>query len=362
VRIEGFDLYRYEVQLKDPTKLKDVTLHRREGILVRLTADDGSEGWGEAAPLPRFSAESLDDATHQLRAMAPLLVGREMPVSLPLPQEIPGAELARLAPSARFGLELALLNLAAAFRGKTLPELLIDRPRDTIPVNGLISGSEERAFASALSMREDGYGAVKLKVGRLEVAEDVEIVRGVGEILGDGVSLRLDANRAWSYEEAVRFAEGISGVRIAYVEEPLAEPSRLADLARGWGLPVALDESLVGIPPGDLAGHPYARAVVLKPTLLGGISRALRFADEAKALGMAPVVSSSYEAGVGTGALVALAATVGGEPAGLDTYRTLAEDVIESPLPLPAPTVDVRATMAAARRVDIAGLEPVPSG
>jgi o-succinylbenzoate synthase len=362
VRIEGFDLHRYEVWLKDPIKLKDASLHRREGVLVRLTADDGSEGWGETAPLPRFSAESLDDATQQLRAMAPLLVGHETPASLSLPREIPRAELVRLAPSARFGLELALLNLVAAFRGKTLPELLTDLPRDTILVNGLISGSREGAFASALSMREDGYGAVKLKVGRLEVAEDVEVVRGMGEILGDGVSLRLDANRAWSYEEALRFAEGISGVRIAYVEEPLAEPSRLADLARGWGLPVALDESLVGMPPGDLAGHPYAGAVVLKPTLLGGVSRALRFANEAKALGMAPVVSSSYEAGVGTGALVALAAAVGGEPAGLDTYRALAEDVIESPLSLPAPTVDVRATMEAARRVDVAGLEPIPLG
>jgi o-succinylbenzoate synthase len=362
VRIEGFDLCRYEVRLKEPIKLKDATLHRREGVLVRLVTDDGSEGWGEAAPLPGFSAESLHDATQQLRATASPLMGREMPANRSLLHDVPLPELEHLAPSARFGLELALLNLAAAFQGKTLPELLTDRPQDTIPVNGLISGSRESVFASALSMRKNGYGVVKLKVGRLEVAEDVEVVRGVGEILGDGVSLRLDTNRAWGFDEAVRFAEGVSGVRIAYVEEPLAEPSCLADLARGWGLPVALDESLVGMSPGGLAGHPYARAVVLKPTLLGGVSRALRFANEAKALGMAPVVSSSYEAGVGTGALVALASAVGGEPAGLDTYRALAEDVLESPLPLPAPMVDVRATMVAARGVDVARLEPVSLG
>ena len=362
MRIEGFDLYRYEARLKDPIKLKGATLHRREGVLVRLTADDGSEGWGEAAPLPGFSTEGLDDATQQLRAMAAPLTGSEMPANLSLLHYPPLSELGHLAPSARFGLELALLNLAVAFQVKTLPELLTDRPQDTIPVNGLLSGSREDVFASALSMREGGYGAVKLKIGRREVAEDVEAVRGVAEILGDGVSLRLDTNRAWGFDEAVRVAEGISGVRIAYVEEPLAEPSRLADLARGWGLPVALDESLVGMPPGGLAGHPYAGAVVLKPTLLGGVSRALRFANEAKALGMAPVVSSSYEAGVGTGALVALASAVGWEPAGLDTYRALAEDVLESPLPLPAPRVDVRATIDAARGVDVARLEPVSLG
>jgi O-succinylbenzoate synthase len=79
----------------------------------------------------------------------------------------------------------------------------------------------------------------------------------------------------------------------------------------------------------------------------------------AKALGMAAILSSSYEGGVGIGALVALAASVGEEPAGLDTYRALAEDVIEAPLPLPAPSVDVREAVEAARAVDVGRLLPV---
>jgi len=141
-------------------------------------------------------------------------------------------------------------------------------------------------------------------------------------------------------------------VRVEYVEEPLAEPGRLGELAGMWGLPVALDESLVGMGPEDLGGHRYVRAVVLKPTLLGGLYRTLRFAEEAKALGIKAVISSSYESGVGTGALVALAAAVGDEPVGLDTYRRLAEDVIEVPLDLPAPFVNVRGATEAARRVD----------
>ena len=103
------------------------------------------------------------------------------------------------------------------------------------------------------------------------------------------------------------------------------------------------------------------RAVVLKPTLLGGLYRTLRFAEEAKALGIKAVISSSYESGVGTGALVALAAAVGDEPVGLDTYRRLAEDVIEVPLDLPAPFMDVRRATEAARRVDPRKIE-APSG
>ena len=114
--------------------------------------------------------------------------------------------------------------------------------------------------------------------------------------------------------------------------------------------------------PEDLGLHAYARAVVLKPTLLGGVSRALGLAAAAKTSGMVPVLSSSYEAGVGTGALVALAASVGEEPAGLDTYRALAEDVLGAPLPLSAPAVAVRETMQAARVVDVGRLLPVSVG
>ena len=359
MRIAGLDLYRYDLPLSEPVTLKDATLHRREGVLIRLTADDGSEGWGEASPLSGFSSENLKGTIEELRATGLYLSDCELTGNPPEPDDTPFPEPTSLTPSARFGLEVALLNLRAAYRGDTLPDLLTDDPAKTVDTNGLISGSMERVLAEASSMAEEGYRAVKLKVGRRDISEDVEVVLKVGEVLG-GVSLRLDANRAWGFDEALEFSRGISGTHIEYVEEPLAVPVRLAELAREWGLPVALDESLVGMEPEDLERHAYARAVVLKPTLLGGVSRALRLAEGATALSMATVLSSSYEVGVGMGALVALAAAVGEVPAGLDTYRALAEDVIEAPLPLPAPTVDVRETMEAARKVDAGRLESIP--
>jgi O-succinylbenzoate synthase len=353
------DLYRYSIPCREPVTLKDATLHLREGALIRLTADDGSVGWGEAAPLPGFSPEGLEGTVEQLRATVPELVGREMPRNLALPYSSPLSEQVHLPPSARFGLEVAILNLRAASRRETLPDLLTDRPAKTIYTNGLLSGSVEKVLTEASSMEEAGYRAVKLKVGRRKVYEDAELVRRVGEILGGGVSLRLDANRAWGFGEALEFARGISGVRVEYVEEPLAEPWRMAELAREWGLPVALDESLIGMGPEDLGLHPYVEAVVLKPTLLGGVSRAWDLAERATGVGVAAVLSSSYEGGVGMGALVGLAAAVGEVPVGLDTYRALAGDVINPPLPLPAPAVDVLETMEAARMVDVGCLRPV---
>ncbi|HEV2743321.1 MAG TPA: o-succinylbenzoate synthase [Rubrobacter sp.] len=359
MRIAGFDLYRYDLALSEQVTLKGITLHRREGALIRMTSEDGHEGWGEAAPLPNFSTETLKDTIDQLRVTAPKLLGREMPAYPSKTEYRPFLRLTSLTPSAGFGLDVALLHLWAACRRESLPGLLADDPAKSVYTNGLISGSMERGLAEAISMSKAGYRAVKLKVGSRRVYEDVEFVRSVGEALGEGVSLRLDANRAWGYGEALEFARGISGTRIEYVEEPLSAPARLGELRREWGLPVALDESLVGMGLEDLGRHAYAGAVVLKPTLLGGVSRVLGLAERAKALGMAAVVSSSYEGGVGMGALVALAASVGEEPAGLDTYRALAEDVLDAPLPIPAPIVDVREAMEAAGTVDVGRLLPV---
>ena len=98
---------------------------------------------------------------------------------------------------------------------------------------------------------------------------------------------------------------------------------------------------------------------MLKPTLLGGISRTLRLAELALCLGVTPVVSSTYESGVGTAALVALAAGIGDQeiPAGLDPYRRLAGDVLETTLDLPAPGVGVRETAEASHRVDVRRLK-----
>jgi O-succinylbenzoate synthase len=347
VKLSGFNLYRYELPFSEPLELKGTLLRYREGLLLELQVDEGGEiGWGEVSPLPGFSRESLEEAAEQSRDLASSVMGREVTDDWLAPDGDFSRELDSmgLAPSARFGFELALWNLCAASRGSSLPELITPSPRATVAVSALISGPPETALQEARRALTAGYEAVKLKVGGRPVEEDVELVRAVREELCDAVALRLDANRAWSLEEAARFAGGTSGLRLEYVEEPLADPTLLAAFVRDHGVAVALDESLVGMEPEALEDHAYARAVVLKPTLLGGISRTLRFAGLASRLGAKPVISSAYETGVGTAALLALAAGVGDEdvPAGLDTYRRLAEDVLNPPLDLPAPSVDVR--------------------
>jgi len=208
---------------------------------------------------------------------------------------------------------------------------------------------EERLWA-------DGYRTLKLKVGRRSVSADVERVHTLAEAVGAEGQIRLDANRAWSVGEAERFADALGDVPLEYVEEPLADPSALSELAGRTGMPVALDETTRERTPDDLASFAPIAAVVLKPTLLGGIRTVRRWAAAARDQDAVPVVTGAYESGVGVRMLAALTAALTDAPAGLLTYDRLGDDVLRPRLSM-GPTV--RVADAYDSVVDEARLTPI---
>jgi O-succinylbenzoate synthase len=368
MRIASADLYRYALPLSPP--LDGPEGGTRRGVLMRLETDDGAVGWGDAAPLPGFSPESTREAADQMQALARSLSGATVSLSrrrasLAKALKKVWAERSgpgRWAPSVRFAVEGAIAEAGAAASGRSTPALLGPEPRPTVSVNALVTAADEDAETAAERIREDGYRAVKVKVGRGDPTYEAAGVRVLSDRLGPGVSLRLDANRAWRLDEATAFADEIRSVPVEYVEEPLAEPSpdRLRDFERQTGLPVALDETTREVHPDRLSAYRFARALVLKPTLIGGLRPALRFAGAAERYGMTPVVSAAFESGVGHRLLAALAATLGSGdvPAGLSTYRRLRTDVLSPRPALAEPTIDVEALFAlGAASVDVTDLE-----
>lgn len=339
------ELFRYRLPLTGPIALRHATLSERTGFLIRLT-DDGEEAWGEAAPLAGFSRETEAEVLDSLKALR-------------ASGDVGETALGAHPSSARFAVECAVLDLQAKREGKTMAEALRPHPAPQLALNALVTTSGEEAVEEVHRLFEAGYRAVKLKVGRSGVEDDIRTVQCIQLGLSVDVKLRLDANRAWSFEEALRVAAGIDSTAIEYVEEPLAEPECFGELVRSTGMPVALDESLVGLKPEDLSDHSYARAIVLKPSIGGGLQWATQMARKAKELGMTPVVSNAFESGVGLRAHVALAAAVAPAPAGLSTYHHLADDVYSERLPLEGPAVDV-AEILAPRTPDLHKLERIP--
>ena len=354
MRIVAADAFLYRLPLVEPLALPSGTHTERRGVLLRLTADDGAEGWGEAAPLPGYSPDTLDDVLAELPAVlrvyrerTAVVTRRGGSVEGPGVRRPAGRGERPFPPSLRTAEAQAQDDLLARVQGETLAQVALravvgprpSAPAETVQLNALLTAPDPERTAQ---VRAAGYLAVKLKVGRQSPEADAEAVRRLAEAL-PGVALRLDANRAWSFAQAVRFADAIGDTPVEYVEEPLSDWRRLPDI--GARLPYALDETLR-----DLTGRHRrlvrdAAAFVVKPTVgavgAGSVPGLRRHAPATPV-----VVSSVFESGVGMRHLVALAAALGETPAGLDTYRQLAGDVLARPLPISGPTVTVADVLA----------------
>jgi o-succinylbenzoate synthase len=324
-------LFRYALPLRRPVQLGPVRLSHREGLLLRLRTKGGGSGWGEIAPLPGFSRETMAEALSELQQWR--TAGH--------PEAYPFVSKA-----AMHGVEQATEeSFGRAASG--------DR-HSWVDLNALVTGSADQVVEQTEAAVACGYRAVKLKVGGRAPDEDVRIVRRVAAITGSVAALRLDANRAWTLQEAKAFLEGVGDLAIEYIEEPLREPASLFELAAVSSVPLALDETLREDPARWRDLLAVVSVVVLKPMLMGGRAATLAVATEAAGHGAMPVLSSAFESGVGMRNLVRMAteAPFAGVPSGLDTYNLLADDVLSERLPIYGPGFDAERMLASPPTID----------
>ena len=250
---------------------------RRSGVLLR-----GAAGWGEFSPFPDYDA----------------------------------ATCARWLAAAR---EAADDGWPAAVR-------------DTVPVNTTVPAvGPEQAHALVSA---SGCTTAKVKVAEpgQALAEDVARVEAVRDALGAGGKVRVDANAAWSVDEAVTALKALDVFDLEYAEQPVASLEEMAELRRRVDVRLAADESVrTADDPLRIAGLDAADVVVLKVQPLGGVRRCLEVAE---ACGLPVVVSSAVETSVGIAAGVALAAALPELPfaCGLGTVSLLDGDVTSAPL------------------------------
>ena len=165
--------------------------------------------------------------------------------------------------------------------------------------------------------------AVKLKVGRDDLPMEIELVKAVRERLPSDVQLRLDANQAWTLDEATTFVDSLRGMDVEYIEEPLQNPQQLEQLFSQTGVRYALDETLSQHD--EIDSWPNAAALICKPTILGGRAAVERLSATGKPI----TFTAAFESGVGIARIVQLAAEFSPNlAAGLDTIDWLEDDLL----------------------------------
>ena len=335
----------YRVPFREAFYTAHGALNYRSGALVTARADNGYTGYGEIAPLPEQSGQSLDTALNALSRLAPTLRGRELSDIL-RSLETPSADEQLPAPLI-CGLETALLDALGQADGLRVADLLARdcpaceeiTPRSSISLNMVISGATiEAAISSAQKAIAAGFTCLKLKLTTASPAT-IERVAAVRAAIGPAPRLRLDANASWTGEQARALLTQCAPYDIEYIEQPLPvhDLAGMASLRRVSPVPLAADEALTGLESARnvLRSH-AADVLILKPQLAGGLLTCRKIIQEASAQGIDCVITSTLETGIGVVAALHLAAASPAitRPCGLATLNLLASDLLQTNLPI----------------------------
>ena len=273
-------MLRLSIPLKEPFVTSAGVVSARELLLLRLEARDGTVGYGEAAPFEPYDGVPLE------RAAAALTGGG-----------------GRRPPQARAAEEIARLDLHARQEERPLAE-----PRkDALAVNlTLAAGPPEEVAERARAGLRDGYACFKLKVG---LPDDAERVAAVREAIGPWPALRVDANGAWSVDEAVRSIRAIEENDLELVEQPCRTLRELAEVRQRVSTAIAADESVGSLRELRRAAELEACDVVnVKVAGAGGFKPARELLREARSHGLDAFLSSTLDGPWGIAAALQLAA------------------------------------------------------
>jgi len=291
--------FPFALQLKTPFVNSSNTFTERKGLILKLTDELGSVGYGECSPLPGFSEESLEEAESSLSETLAFLNQAEFENIFNVPSKLS---------SVKFAVEQALLGLAFQQNTKywTNKLGLVNR---TISVNAVLGfDSVENILSKIQEKIELGFDTFKIKVGRENPYDDFELLEAIRSSFGYDIKLRLDANQKWSSDEAIEYLERFKDYIIEFVEEPCEFTCSTFRTVEESHIPIALDESIKSQQSAELyIKECNAEFLVIKPMLTGGIFSTLKIIEAAHQADKKVIISSAFESVVGKSALVMLA-------------------------------------------------------
>ncbi len=266
------NVYTYRIPFVSKLITSKGTFSHREGAIIAFKKD-GVLSFGEVAPLPGFSNESLDECLSVLK-------GQTSSIEDGIVSENPSEYFSELykkikLPSVKFGIDTLRFDYLAKKNNQTLVQLLFPKSEPfKIPVNGTLGSlDKQKSLSKAHQLVKEGFQTIKIKVG-LNSKNELRIIEDLRKEFPD-LKIRIDANQAWGLSEAIDFLTEAEAFGIQYCEEPLksAEQTHLKELSSRTSINLALDESIRNKEEAfEVQDKSVTNTVVIKPMLFGSFS------------------------------------------------------------------------------------------
>ena len=325
------------LHFKQPAGTSRGVYHTRKVwyIVMTDTETPNHYGVGECAPLPALSCDDVPEYQDVLLKTSRRL---EENVKAFFENALTCLEDLKPYPSIRFGVETALAHYQA--RSLQFWHTPFSKGKEGIPINGLIwMGNFDEMYHRIEEKMKAGFRCIKLKIGAIDFEKELELLAHIRQHFSpEEIELRVDANGAFSPDEALEKLKRLSEYQLHSIEQPIraGQWEEMAKLCEYTPFPIAMDEELIGINRREekikLLETIRPQYIILKPSLHGGISGSEEWIELATERGIGSWVTSALESNIGLNAIAQWTATLMPTlPQGLGTGM-LFTDNIDYPL------------------------------
>ena len=317
---------KHTLIFKNPSGTSRGVLLKKDSWFLILTKDRKS-GIGECSILKGLSYDDHPDFEKTLAMLCNQIIRGEALLDL------------TAWPAIKMGFEMALLSLKGAHSHELFPSFFTKGSK-SIPINGLVwMGSYDFMKQQIDGLLSKGFNCIKIKIGALDFDEELRLIAQLRKRYdAKTISIRVDANGAFLFSEALSKLQKLSAFRLHSIEQPIATKQweNMAFLCKKTPIPIALDEELIGVFSKALQiqmlDQICPQYLVFKPTLLGGFSSTLQWLSLAKEKGIDWWITSALESNIGLNAIAQFTFLKNiSLPQGLGT-GSLFTNNIESPL------------------------------
>ncbi len=308
--------FKYDLKFKQPSGTSRGVLKTKESWFLTLNEGE-KKGFGECGLFRGLSIDDRHDYEEKLKWVSKNI---NLGLELLLKETIEF-------PSIQFGLEQAFMSLKSNNPFKLFPSKFTIS-KDSIPINGLIwMGTKEFMLKQIKEKLEQGFSCIKMKIGAIDFQSELDLLKGIrNEFSSDEVELRVDANGAFTPEEALEKLKRLSDYSLHSIEQPIKQNqvSKMAELCNKTPLPIALDEELIGVfdvtKKKELLQTIKPQYIILKPSLVGGFKGSREWIDEAENKNIDWWITSALESNIGLNAIAQWTYTLDSKmPQGLGT-------------------------------------------